>query len=412
MNPRIDRRRMLAAGLSFAGLSAVSSPFARAATSAFARAARRSDGARAQRKLVLIQLTGGNDGLSTLVPFADDAYYRARPSTAIPKKEVLRLDGYVGLHPSLRRVRARFDEGELAIVQGTGYPNPVLSHFKALEVWHTASERGRNEGAGWVARLAEDAWRESLVSETLIHIGNHAPYSIFSRERLPVSLGSPEAYRWYGTPNDQGSLEGFGRENEPEGGVHAALDRIRGTLDDARDTSARIRSAGSAYRPHVEYVDTPFSQSLRHVAALIDAKLETRVYSVELTGFDTHASQRGTHDGLMKVLDRGLDSFLADLAAAGHAEDILVVAFSEFGRRVTENNSAGHDHGTAGPILLAGPVVKGGLHGRHPSLDELDENNLLHTTDFRSVYAAIIDDWFGADSEAVLGKRYPKLALI
>jgi uncharacterized protein (DUF1501 family) len=407
--PALDRRAFLGSGLGALGGLLLGARGALGAPRWILPPERAGQGT--ARNLVLVQLSGGNDGLSTVVPWADDAYGRARQEIRVAEGEVLRLDDYRGLHPNLGRLKRLWDDGYLAIVEGCGYPEPVRSHFKSLEIWHTGRLIGRASGPGWIGRLAEGPWRDDPTTELVVHVGANAPYSVFSNERPAISFSTPQGYRW---------VEGDGRElaawNElgeaRDGGSNPALARVREVLRDARDSSVRVRQAWAAYRTETQWPGDELGQSLKVVSALIDAGLGTRVFSVELGGFDTHETQRRRHDGLMRTLDNGLATFFEERRGRAAFDDTLVVVFSEFGRRLKENASKGTDHGVAAPMLVLGAAVKGGLHGRHPSLVELDDGDLVHTTDFRSVYGTVVERWFGLPQEKALDARYPLIELV
>ncbi len=407
---RLDRRALLTGLSLLTGGAALASPSRAAALVGRARA---GGPAKNGRRLILVQLSGGNDGLSTVVPYADDAYYRARSSTQVEKKSVLRLDDYRGLHPALRGLRRLYDAGKLAVVEGAGYPQPVLSHFKSLEIWHTADRRGRNAGDGWAARLADQLWNDERSAELVVHVGRYAPYSIFSSQHAPIAFASPSSYQWFGAGAKARTWRESGTAlSSEDDGASPILSDLRGVLDTARDSSLRVRRAVAEYEPQVAYPRDEFGAQLTNAAALIHAGLGTRVASVELRGFDTHAAQKQTHDRLMKTLDEGLTALAKDLASSPEGRDTLVVVFSEFGRRVEENDSKGHDHGKAGPMFVLGSRVKGGLYGEHPALSSLEEGNLAYTTDFRRVYASVIGPWFGGDAEALLGASYEPIDLV
>ena len=416
----LDRRTLLASGLGALGGLAFLSRDGRAAVRLLAPSAARADDD-APRTLVLLQLSGGNDGLSTVVPFGDDLYAKARSSTRIAAGEALALDGYRGLHPELKRLHALYGQGSLAVVEGAGYPKPIRSHFESMEVWHTARGEGRDSGEGWVGRLCDAAWPKDATPELVVHLGATAPYSLYSTRHPALAFQTPASYQWVASEREDkamyeragaGGKDGPAGDAKPKTGGAAVLDRLRGVLSDAQESSLRIRRAAAGYRPRVEYPQDELGNVLRVAAALIDARIGARVISVELGGFDSHNDQRRQHDGLMRRLDAGLAAFLADLRGTRAGDACVVVAFSEFGRRVAENGSRGTDHGTAGPMLVAGTAVQGGLYGKHPSLAELDDGDLVHTTDFRSVYGEVVEGWFGARAETVLGGRYPALPLL
>jgi len=395
--PPTDRRTLLRAGLA-CGASALARPVLARASAA-------------ERSLVLVQLTGGNDGLSLLVPFEDDAYHAARPELALSRDEVTPIADGLGLNGELIRLHRRWEAGELALVQGVGYPQPNRSHFQSYEIWHTADPRGRASGDGWIGRLAAERWPRHDPTR-VVHVGSSPPYSLHSRTHPPASFVTPNAYRWAGDERARRAYEAAGREPRRGRRGSELVERVRQTLRDSQRSSAAIRAAATRYAPTVDYPDDAFAWALRDIAALLASDVGSRVFSVELGGFDTHRDQRRRHRNLMHTLDAGLGAFLADIAAHERGRECLVLVFSEFGRRVGENGSKGTDHGTAGPVLALGARVRGGLYGTHPSLTELDAGDLVFTTDFRSVYATVIERWFGAGAERVLGARYEPLEFV
>lgn len=414
----IDRRALLAGGLGLGGLVWLGG-HGEARIRIFGERDGDAGQATAQRTLLLVQLTGGNDALSMVVPYGDDAYGRARTSTRHDAKSVLKLDGYRGLHANLAGLKSMWDEGHLALVEGCGYPNPIRSHFKSYEVWHTASDKGRSLGTGWIGKLVAKAWPDDATPELVVHVGSAAPYSVYSTQHPPLVFQTPASYRWVGPESED--MEAYRRAAEMDqkelderknGGRDKALERLRGVLSDANASSARVRKAAAAYKPRAKYPDDEFGEALRVVASLLDARLGSRVLSVELGGFDTHNNQKNAHDNLMKRLDDGLSAFFADVRGTSAGQDVVAVVFSEFGRRVQENGSRGTDHGVAAPMLVMGAKIDGGLYGKHPSLEALDDGDLVHTTDFRSVYGTLIDKWMGADHASVLGARYPTLRFL
>ncbi|MEM8710703.1 MAG: DUF1501 domain-containing protein [Planctomycetota bacterium] len=373
--------------------------------------------------LVMLQLSGGNDGLATIVPHGDDELYRRRKTTVESKASLLRIDDYRAFHPRLRAFRGEYDAGRMAIVEGCGYPDPIRSHFKSMEIWHTANHAGRLSGEGWIGKLVSHAWGATAAPDSVIHLGGKAPYSVFSSTHPAVAVASPTAYRWFGEravyemagtaicEHEEGP--GQGVRPSSSGPEHVGRDRalalLRKTLDDAAESSDRVRRAAATYQTPVEYPSSPLSASLRDVASLISGGVGTRVFSLTYSGFDTHSNQLVGHGRKMAAVDGALGAFLQDLRRTPEGKRAIVVVFSEFGRRVAENGSKGHDHGHAGPMFIFGPAVRGGLYGEHPSLTDLHQGDLVSTVDFRSVYATVIEHWFQADSTAVLGARYPVL---
>lgn len=412
-NLRIDRRALLA------GASVLSAAWlgqrASASVSAWTTPALFPQDS--GRTLILLQLAGGNDGLDTVVPWGDDAYHSARPSLALRKNEILALDDYRGFHSGLKQLRRHFDAGRVALIEGAGYPDPIRSHFRSFDVWHTADHRGRGAGDGWVGRLCDVAFKDTQNPNLVVHVGGSVPYSLHSATHPPASFVNPRAYRWAGgeTETDAyekaGGMEPEDREKKPkkrEG--ESSLDFLRRVLADGQQSSEQVRRAVANYRTPVDYpANDALAQSLADVAALVSGGIGTRVISVEMGGFDTHTDERNRHDQLMRTLDAALGPFLDDLARSEAGRKAMVVVFSEFGRRVAENGARGTDHGVAGPMFVLGHDLKGGLYGKHPSLEKLDDGDLVHTTDFRSVYATAIERCFGVKHDKVLGAKYPLL---
>lgn len=356
--------------------------------------------------LILLQLSGGNDGLATVVPFGDDALYSARPTLAKPKSELLALDDYRGLHPELKSMRAAFDEGELAIIEGCGYPDPNRSHFKSMEIWHSADARGRAAGDGWIGRMCDAKWKTDTSVNRVVNVGSKVPDSLVSGTHPSASFEIPEGYRWI--ENSEG-LAGY----DEKGGEEAtgALGDLRRLLGNARDSSAAVRTAVGNYRTPVKYPGDDLGAGMRTAAALIGGKIGTRIVSLTMGGFDTHNDENGRHGGQMKDLGEALGALRADLARSESGKRTVVMIFSEFGRRVAQNGSGGTDHGTAGPMFVMGARVKGGLFGEHPSLTELDKGDLIHTTDFRTVYGEVAAGQFGV-SRKFLGRDYGRMQLL
>jgi uncharacterized protein (DUF1501 family) len=342
-----------------------------------------------------------------VVPFEDPAYARARRTTLV--REPLKLDGGVGLHPELKALHGLYDQGRLAVVRGVSYPNPNRSHFESMDIWHTADLRGRASPTGWIGRAVDACCPDVSDPNLVVNIGKSAPYALEAKVHKPVSFESPESYRWAGAAGDK---EEFEKLNEG-GGASEEVQWLHRVAVDARASSARIRAAAAGYQPKVEYPRGQLAGDLRTVAALIHGGHLTRVYYVSFGGFDTHNGQQNRYQNLMRELDPALGAFHGDLKAQGNARRVLVLSFSEFGRRVDENASGGTDHGVAGPMLLLGEGVKGGLYGKQPSLVDLDENgDMKMQVDFRSVYGTVLDGWMRVRPEKVLTGTFPRMPLL
>jgi uncharacterized protein (DUF1501 family) len=360
--------------------------------------------------LVVLEMTGGNDGLNTVIPYADDLYHKARPTLRQTKDVVIRLDDHVGLHSGMQGLRSLWEQGHLAVVQGVGYPNPNRSHFEAMDIWQSADPKG-DVRTGWLGRAAAEG-NDDKGGVPILHIGP---------SRLPLALaGAPGGGAV--TINDQNSfrLEMGGGKVEQQKARRRLLEEVAapaekpGEDDLVSFVQRRQVQTLTAVENLRELLEGPgavvrqgrgLAQKLRLVAGLIAKGFGTRLFYVSLDGFDTHAEQGPTHNTLLGELADAVGGFFATLKKTGHDGRVRLMTFSEFGRRVQENGSRGTDHGAASCLLVAGPSLKGGVVGRHPSLSDLDAGDLKFHTDFRRVYATLLDGWLGCDSKAVLGAR-------
>jgi uncharacterized protein (DUF1501 family) len=366
--------------------------------------------------LVLVQLAGGNDGLNTVIPFEDADYYRLRPTLGIPKEKVLRANDTLGLHPSMTALHGLLQDGKLAVVQNVGYPNPNRSHFRSSEIWETASSSDAFAATGWIGRYLDNACAGMPAD-------SHDPVAIHITSSVPQSFMSEHDHPTFGL------LPGAGvrRENEetrklleemaahPGGGDNLTESNatfLKQTLMDTLVTERNVQQVLAAYRPGSAYPGNPFAASLRNVVALIAAGLPTRVYFVSLSGFDTHSNQLVQQANLLTQLSEGLAAFQKDLEAHHLDSQVVTMTFSEFGRRPSENDSRGTDHGTAAPLFVLGSKVKGGVHGTAPSLKLQRNQDMTFTTDFRSVYGTVLDSWLGCPSQTVLGQKFEQIAFV
>ena len=377
------------------------------------------------RTLVVIQLAGGNDGLNTVVPYESSEYYLKRPQIAIGKPGTTKYSGGAaleipgsegfGLHPNLSGLRELIDNGQAAIMQGVGYPNPNRSHFTSTDIWHTANHSG--QGYGWVGKYFDNACsgKPEANQNGSIAIGNKSPLALYGKTQKAVNFETEELFRWAGT-NGSDALENtydkINRETTIEGvKKDSQLDFLVRTSLDAQVSSDRIRAA-VAKRPLVQYPNGSLSRQLQLIASMVRADLPTRVYYASLGGFDTHANQLNSHANKMQELGDALLAFQKDLGKQGNTGKVMTMVFSEFGRRVAQNGSAGTDHGTAAPMFLIGEHVQPGLLGKHPSLSKLDQGDLIFNVDFREIYTAILNDWMGANATEILGKKYKSASIL
>jgi uncharacterized protein (DUF1501 family) len=357
--------------------------------------------------LVVVQLTGGNDGLNTVVPFNHDAYRNARPKLAIPAKDVLKISDSLGLHPSAKGLSKLLEAGKLAIVQGVGYPNPNRSHFESMDIWQTCQRKGSPRSTGWLGRFLDASRKPTDIDAPAVHVGPEKQPLALAAEKVRVpSFASPESFRL--NDGDNGKLGAAIRElaNRGEAQSDPLLNFVQSSTQSALATSDRIAEALRDYHTAIKYPDSAFAKHLKTIAQLIDAGLKTCVYYVELDGFDTHSQQPAAHAALLQQLGDAMRAFVDDVEHHGHGNRTLVMTFSEFGRRVAENASQGTDHGAAAPMFLAGTRVRAGLVGEHPNLDELEDGDIKFHTDFRQVYATLLERWLGWSGKSVLGGNF------
>lgn len=387
--------------------------------------------------LVIVQLAGGNDGLNTVVPFGDDAYHRARPAIRHDGKDVLKIDDYLGLNPSLAPLKELFDDGRMGIVQGVGYPNPNRSHFRSTDIWASGIPDKEIVTSGWVGRYFDNTCA-GIDPHVGVAIGEQMPLSMKGDRILPLSFDRPETYRYNGRDKerylalnkinaDGGSDNvtasamagpGSAKPQAVKGAkpqivtAESQLNFLERTAMDAQLSSDDILRMTARHQSPATYPGGQFGNGLRTIAAMIAGGLPTRVYYVSLGGFDTHANEKNRHDQLMQQFAQGVGAFWKDIRQQKNHERVMMMTFSEFGRRVEQNASGGTDHGAAAPMFLFGPKIKPGIIGRHPSLTDLDSGDLKFHTDFRSVYATVLQNWLDTPSKPVLGNQFQLLPVL
>jgi len=359
------------------------------------------------RILVVIELNGGNDGLNTVVPFTNENYQKYRTALRISESKVLKLNPEIGLHPAMKDAAKLVEDGRLAVIQGVGYPNPNRSHFESMAIWQSAQQNPKAHGGyGWLGRALDQKLNRNQTFADAICLGDVDP---------------PQALR--GRQATQSTIRNLAELQLDSQSVNADVGSDENTADDllqfvrrrtvdARDTVERISKLNHASQTKTRYPQNGLANRLKDIARLIRAELEPRVYYTVQAGYDTHINQEFDHYRRLSAFSGALNAFLNDLRESQLDERVLVLVFSEFGRRVAENDSQGTDHGTAGPVFLAGPAVKAGLHGTHPDLTDLEDGDLKMTTDFRSVYATVLSKWLAINPQSCLQGNFAAMDLL
>jgi uncharacterized protein (DUF1501 family) len=369
------------------------------------------------RTLVVVQLSGGNDGLNTLVPYSQQEYYNNRPTLALSKSDVLQLDGNVALHPNMTGLQSLYNNNHVAVVQGAGYPNPNRSHYESMAIWQTAAP-DQSYHTGWLGRYLDNAHSvdsttsavelDALLSPTVVG-ANQRAMAIQNLQTFKVQpltkTQSPSTAE--STIKSLDSIQCSSCQ-EYNNLVNAMMEAGL----DALTASDIVQQASANYQTSVQYPKNDFSNRLKLAAQVVTSSLKPTIVYLQIGGFDTHAVQANTQANLLKTMSDGIAAFYQDMDSKGKANDTLIMTFSEFGRRVKENGSKGTDHGTAEPMFLVGGGVNGGLYGTYPSLSNLDSNgDLQYTVDFRQVYATVLQDWLGADPTQILNSQFQKLSM-
>ena len=357
------------------------------------------------KTLVVLELSGGNDGLNTIIPYADDNYYKFRPNIGIRENKLLKIDDYFGFNPGIVGLESLYKEGNMAIIHGCGYDNPSFSHFTSMAYMHTAAPNSGEE-YGWLGRLA-DYMAPPSHKNFIINIDKTQSLAVRSQKHVPIVFDQPQRFQREGFFAQKSILESVINANNVMNN-NAAQNFLNEIASSANEASSVISEAWSNYSRRVDYGLTPID--LDKIAALIEADVPARLYytSFRDNAFDTHVHQPNLHKRLLTYASDAIRGFMNDLERMGKSQDVVLLVMTEFGRRVPENTSLGTDHGSAGPMFIIGPSVKGGHYGEIPDLvNGLDDgDNLKYTTDFRSVYATLIDKWLQVDSKSILRKNF------
>jgi uncharacterized protein (DUF1501 family) len=353
--------------------------------------------------LVVVELSGGNDGLNTVVPVGDDAYYKQRPRIAVKKQDTRRIDDYIGFHKNMLGFDKLNKDGKLAIVHGTGYANPSFSHFVSMSYWHTGKP-GSGEQYGWVGRTADVMAPQAKTSNLIVNIDVSQSLAVRSAQHVPLVFDDPNQFKRHLFFSEIETAKTIGDTVRDKGNPTQRW--MADITQTAFNAEGAVRKAWADFKTPVNYGSG--AVSLQRVAALIAGGFPTQLYytAYRNNSFDTHVYQVGVHERLLTYTTDPIMGFMQDMERIGRADDVVLMTLSEFGRRVPENTSLGTDHGTAGPMFVAGKKVKGGQYGKHPSLTDLDDGNLKYTVDFRRVYGTVLEKWLGVDQAAVLGSKF------
>lgn len=372
--------------------------------------------------LVVLEMTGGNDGLNTVIPHRDDNYHRLRPTLGFQGSQLVRVNDDLGLHPALQQTGQLLQQSKLAIIQGVGYPNPDRSHFESMDRWQCAEATAKVSGVGWLAKSVPDLAKGKGGGVPVMHIGSdklpmacrgttQGVFTINQDQPFELKLGLPGSVEEEARkklladvaavkPDDKSEdLLQFVQRRHLQ--TYTSVEKLKTILKDMNRDQAR-----SGFGPGSLYT------KLDLVGRLISGGFGTRVFYVSIDGFDTHSGQAQTHQGLLQQIDQAVAALFQRLRGTGDEERTLLMTFSEFGRRVAENGSKGTDHGSASCMFVVGPGVKPGPHGRHPSLADLDDGDLKHHTDFRRVYATLLENWLKVDSKMVLGEKFEPMGFV
>lgn len=363
--------------------------------------------------LVVIELTGGNDGLNTVIPFKDPTYAKLRPTLKQNPNQIRKITKDIGLHPVMTGFEELYEDSALGIVQGVGYPNPTQSHFRSMDIWQ-AGGRQKEYTEGWLGRALLQ-----MSNAPTFHLKSNDEGTPLALKGAPVRVPSIDSLAEFTLKVSGGSgkdkiekrkvIESSAKSQKKKGDL---LDFVNRTATSTYESSRRLQEIGQNYTPKVPYPDNRLANRLQLAAKLIDANLGARMFYVQHGNFDTHASQAGAHANLLTQLSTAVTAFYKDMKARGHSKRLMIMTFSEFGRRPYENGSRGTDHGTAAPMFLVGGKVNPGLIGDHPNMTDTDNRNLKHSIDFRQVYAEVMEGWLGVDSRKVLQKAYKPVNVI
>lgn len=358
--------------------------------------------------VVVLQLSGGNDGLNTVIPVRNDIYYAARPKIGIPRSLALALGDEAGLHPALIGFKELYDEGELAILNNVGYPNPDRSHFRSMDIWHTASESNEYWNTGWIGRYLDAQCRGCDKPTQALEVDDVLSLALKGHDFKGLALKDPK--KLAAISQDKFLRELIKHENSHD---EKPVDYLYKTMAETISSANYILQQSKLHPASATYPSSEMGQSLKTIASLIFSDINTRIYYLSLGSFDTHVNQEAQQSKLFAEMNAAVSAFVKDLKANNRFEDVLLMSFSEFGRRVKQNASGGTDHGTANNMFfVSGGLKEKGLLNDLPDLENLKDGDLQYKTDFKQVYATVLGKWLGVNSESILGAKYEALGFI
>lgn len=359
--------------------------------------------------LVVVQLSGGNDGLNTIVPYRNDIYYKNRPNLAIKKEQVLKISDDLGFNPALQSLQSLYDDGLVSIINNVGYPNPDRSHFRSMDIWHTASSSSEYLSSGWIGRYLDNACHGCDKPYHALEVDDSLSLAMKGKERSGFAMSNPMQLK--NTTNNR-FLQAVGQAHDHDHHEENVAYLYK-TMIDTQASADYLFKQSKVYRSSVQYPQSAFGKDLKQIAELITAETDTRIYYVSLTGFDTHANQKNQQARLLKQYADGMNAFVKDLKQNKLLDDTLIMTFSEFGRRVKQNASNGTDHGTANNLyLIGGRLKQPGFYNNGPNLNQLDKGDLIYEIDFRRIYATLLDNWLETNAVPILNGSFKKLGLV
>lgn len=366
---------------------------------------------RSQKILIVIQLSGGNDGLNTVVPYRNDLYYRYRPSLAVPEQEVLRLDDELGLNPAMAALRELYEEGSVSVLNSVGYPNPDRSHFRSMDIWHSAGPSDEYWTTGWLGRYLDSDCQSCASPHHALEVDDSLSLALKGNTRSGFAMSEARQLAGLSRNGLLGDLGEAYRSSSHDHDENVAY--LYKTLINTQSSADYLLRQSKVSRASGDYPSTAFGRDLRQIAELITADTDTRIYYAGLTGFDTHANQKGRQERLLQQYAEGMAALVSDLKKHNLFQDTLILTFSEFGRRVEQNGSRGTDHGTANNLfLIGGRLQQAGFYNAAPDLSHLENGDLIYDLDFRRVYATVLERWLEADAPAILGGQFEALPLL